>query len=68
MRAAVLVLALAMAGCAVPKAWERGHLANPEMAWEPDPVLALQRNHTYVSKEHSSGTASAGGGGCGCSN
>jgi hypothetical protein len=66
---AVLVLALT-AGCATvePMAWERAHLARPDMAWDPDPVQATHRNHTYTSKEHSTGSASAGGGGCGCSN
>jgi hypothetical protein len=66
----MLVLMLVLAGCstAPPKAWERGHLAKPEMAWDPDPMAATYRSHAYVSKEHSSGGASVGGGGCGCSN
>lgn len=67
-RGLVLVLAASLAGCAVPKAWERGHLAAPEMAWEVDPLLAAQRDHTYGSKEQASGGPSVGGGGCGCSN
>ena len=71
MRSVILVLVLALAGCAnlsEPKAWERGNLARPDMAWDPDPMQATQRNNTYTSKEHSTGSASAGGGGCGCSN
>lgn len=66
--AALALAALLLAGCAAPKAWERGALAAPEMAWEPDPLLATQRDHTYLSKEQASGGASAGGGGCGCAN
>jgi hypothetical protein len=38
------------------------------MAWDPDPMAAAQRNHTYTSKEQATGGASVGGGGCGCSN
>jgi hypothetical protein len=66
----LVLLGLSLAACAStpPKAWERGTLAKPEMGWDPDPTLAAQRNHTYTSKEHATGAASAGGGGCGCSN
>jgi hypothetical protein len=65
---AVLVLALSACSTASPKAWERAHLARPDMAWDPDPVQAAHRNHTYTSKEHATGAAAVGGGGCGCSN
>ncbi len=46
--------------------WERGQLARPEMAWDPDPMQAALRQHIYFSKEATAGAASAGGGGCGC--
>ena len=65
-RATPIVLALLFSGCATVKPWERGRLARPEMAWDVDPMLAAHRNHTYFSKEGSSGEASAAGGGCGC--
>ena len=57
-----------LAGCSgmQPKAWQRGDLAQPEMAWDPDPVDAAIRQHTYESKEAASGSASVAGGGCGC--
>jgi hypothetical protein len=63
--AAVFVL---LSGCASfePKAWQRGDLARPEMAWDPDPVDAAMREHTYNSKEAASGSATVAGGGCGC--
>lgn len=64
--AAFLVLALCACAGTAPKAWERGHLAQPEMAWDPDPATASQREHTYASKEAASGGATIGGGGCGC--
>lgn len=66
---ALTVLALILVGCgAAPKAWERGTLARPEMAFAPDPLLSTYRDHAFVSKEQASGGAGVGGGGCGCSN
>ncbi|MBB5185922.1 hypothetical protein HNQ57_000181 [Zhongshania antarctica] len=64
----LFVTALLLSACAVEplQAWDRGYLARPEMAWDPDSLSASQRNHVYFSKEASSGAASAGGGGCGC--
>ena len=66
----MLALCMLASGCSSmqPKAWERGDLARPEMAWDPDPVDALIRAHTADSKEAAAGGASVGGGGCGCSN
>ena len=69
LRWGMLVLCMSLlAGCAnmEPKAWQRGDLARPEMAWDPDPVDAAIREHTYNSKEAATGTAGIGGGGCGC--
>lgn len=69
MRWGVLVIGVALlSGCSAmqPKAWQRGDLAQPEMAWDPDPVDAAMRQHTYDSKEAASGSATVGGGGCGC--
>lgn len=63
------LLAALLAACgAAPKAWQRGVLASPEMAFEADPLLAGYRDHAFMSKEQASGGANAGGGGCGCSN
>ena len=67
-RRALLLFALLLAGCAAPKAWERGALASPVMAFETDPLQASYRDHTFTSKEQSAGGASVGGGGCGCAN
>jgi hypothetical protein len=66
--AMTLVLLAGLCACATtpPEAWERKHLAQPEMAWDPDPLEAAQKQHTYVSKEAASGGATVGGGGCGC--
>ena len=55
-------------GCTIQqvKPWERGDLARPEMAFDPDPLEASFQDHVYFSKEASSGGATVGGGGCGC--
>lgn len=65
---ALILASAASAGCALQpvEAWQREHLAKPEMAWDADPLEAAMRNHTLVSKEASSGGASLPGGGCGC--
>ena len=64
--AALLLLALASTGCATVQSWERGDLARPEMAFEPDPLLAGYRRHVEFSKEAASGGPALSGGGCGC--
>jgi len=69
MRGGMLVIGVVLlCGCSAmqPKAWQRGDLAQPEMAWDPDPLDAAMRQHTYESKEAASGSATVGGGGCGC--
>lgn len=65
---AVLGGAAMLAGCSLQpvQPWQRGILAQSEMAWEPDPLLADYRRHVQFSKEAATGGASLGGGGCGC--
>jgi hypothetical protein len=46
--------------------WQKGNLAKPEMAFDPDTLEARFADHTYFSKEAASGGAGVGGGGCGC--
>ena len=48
------------------KAWNRGHLADPIMNLDGDPIYSAQMEHVHVSKEASSGDGGAAGGGCGC--
>ncbi len=57
-----------LAGCSMQpvQPWERGDLARPEMAFEPDPLLAGYRRHVEFSKEAATGGPTLGGGGCGC--
>lgn len=54
-------------GCATDvKAWEKGDLAKPHMAIEPDGLQRTIREQMVTSKEASSGGHSVVGGGCGC--
>lgn len=68
-RAALLgLLILPLAACSLQpvQPWQRGNLARPEMAWEPDPLVAGHRRHVQFSKEAATGGPVLGGGGCGC--
>lgn len=48
------------------KPWERDLLAKPEMQVVENAMEAGFDDHTYFSKEGSSGGGSFAGGGCGC--
>lgn len=66
----IMILSFAcLLGCVTTEPvapYERGHLSEAGMAWEPDPRSAKLKGHVYTSKEASSGGAGAAGGGCGC--
>jgi len=65
----VLAATCLLGGCAGPQpiaAWEKGNLAKPIMAFDPDPLYARIRQQVYQSKEAASGGAAVGGSGCGC--
>lgn len=57
-----------LAGCATTpvQPWERGRLARWDMRWDADPLQAAMSNHSYFSKEGTTGEIGAAGGGCGC--
>ena len=64
----MLALALAaLAGCAHVAPYQRGYLARPDMAFDASPGATRALEKTFGAKEASSGGASVGGGGCGCS-
>lgn len=60
--------AAALAACATTpvQPWERARLARWDMRWDPDSTQTALKQHTYFSKEGSSGAIGAAGGGCGC--
>jgi len=62
----ILLLAAGASGCAEVAPWERGRLAKAHMALEPCPEIRALREHTYLSREASSGAKPGAGGGCGC--
>ncbi|MGH8525662.1 MAG: DUF4266 domain-containing protein [Gammaproteobacteria bacterium] len=64
--AMLLGLSVFISGCAAVAPWERGNLAKPHMALEPNPGQRAIREHTYMSREAAMGGSTAGGGGCGC--
>jgi hypothetical protein len=66
MRFILLLTALCAAGCTHVQPWQRGVLAEPAMALTPYPVEQGLDDHTYFSKEATSGGNAVGGGGCGC--
>ena len=65
-RLAMILLASIPASCVTVEPWERGRLAQAEMALEIDPLAAELDAHTYFSKEGATGGAGSAGGGCGC--
>jgi hypothetical protein len=64
--ALLLGAAFAACGCAEVEPWERGRLARPHMALEPDPLQRALRSHTYTSREGAAAGDVGKGGGCGC--
>ena len=59
-------VSILLAACSTVQPWERGRLAKPQMALNPDALLAAMDEHVYSSKEAASGGIEAAGGGCGC--
>ena len=64
--AGALALSVSLVGCGTVQPWQKGNLANPEMAFDNDPLQTRFAEHTYFSKEGAAGGMSVGGGGCGC--
>ena len=68
MRAMLALAAVAfIAGCTHVAPYQRGYLARPDMAFDAPPGATRAMEKTFGAKEASSGGASVGGGGCGCS-
>lgn len=61
-----LITAFGLSACATVEPWERGHLAQPQMALEPHPAQRTLREHSYRSREAGGASEAGGGGGCGC--
>ena len=63
---AAAAVVLLLGACAPVQPWQRGDLARDDMQLPSDPAQAAFEDHTYFSKEGSSGGRGFGGGGCGC--
>lgn len=57
---------LGLVGCANVAPTQRGVLSKPDMQFDYDRACTTITQHTYASKEASSGGRGVGGGGCGC--
>jgi len=52
--------------CTSVAPWQRGTLAKPEMALDPNPMQSMIRAHIHTSREAGSASTTGSGGGCGC--
>jgi hypothetical protein len=64
--ASLVLSVFLLSACATVQPWERGRLAQPQMALEADALLGAMDQHVYSSKEAASGGVGPAGGGCGC--
>jgi Domain of unknown function (DUF4266) len=62
----LLLISLGLTACSPVQPWERGNLAKPQMALDPNPLQSSLRAHNYGSREAAAGGNAAQGGGCGC--
>ena len=62
----LFALGVCVSGCAPVAPWQRGTLAKPQMALDPNPIQSTYNAHISGSREAASVSSSAGGGGCGC--
>jgi hypothetical protein len=70
---AALFIAMATApliGCSPLQPWvkpyEREHLADPIMSFDPNPVSSSYLDHVFEVREGARGATGSVGGGCGC--
>lgn len=64
----VLLAGLSACGPIEPwvKPYERDRLADPIMAFDPDPVSTAYIHHVFEAREGARGGEGSAGGGCGC--
>lgn len=61
-----ILAALLVSGCTTTRGYERGTLAKPAMALDPDADRFALRRHVLSTREGAVGGFGGGGGGCGC--
>jgi hypothetical protein len=62
----LLMISIPLVACTAVQPWERGNLAKPQMALDPNPSQSALWAHNYGSREAAAGGNAAQGGGCGC--
>ena len=62
----LIILLVFTSSCTDVKPWQKGTLAKSYMAFDTDQTESKFMQHTYDSKEGSSGGYGVAGGGCGC--
>ena len=66
----LLAGAVALSACSPVQPWvkpyEREHLADPIMSFNPNPVSAVYLEHVFEAREGARGATGIVGGGCGC--
>jgi Domain of unknown function (DUF4266) len=67
---AALLAAVLLVGCSAPQPWvkpyEREHLADPIMSFDPNPISSNYLDHAFEVREGARGATGSVGGGCGC--
>ena len=68
MRRLILLILVVSSGCTSVRFNQKERLADPAMAFDPDPLAAELSGHVLNPREGSVGgfTGTAGAGGCGC--
>ena len=61
-----VVYVMCAVGCATVKPWQKGHLADPIMIFDENPIDAGIREHYLDYREGAVGGTGAQSGGCGC--
>lgn len=68
--AGTALLSALLGGCSAPQPWvkpyEREHLADPIMSFDPNPVSNVYLDHAFEVREGARGATGSVGGGCGC--
>ena len=67
---ALLLAGMLLSGCSPIEPWvkpyEREHLADPIMSFNPNPISTMYIEHVYETREGARGATGTVGGGCGC--
>ena len=69
MKLGVIASVLLLDACSIQpwvKPYEREHLADPIMSFDPNPVSDVYLDHVFEVREGSRGATGSVGGGCGC--